>query len=92
MDCMACGSAAVTERRERTSQGDCRFRCPDCGRQYNERSGGPLNHRHLRITSPQVDRLGTREWHLVGPYTGGRCRDDGGRYRGHMLVMSLLPD
>ena len=36
--------AAVTERPERTAQGYRRFRCRDCGKQYNERSGGLLNH------------------------------------------------
>jgi transposase-like protein len=44
MDCVACGSAAVTERPERTAQGYRRFRCRDCGKQYNERSGRLLNH------------------------------------------------
>jgi putative transposase len=44
MDCVACGSAAATERPERTAQGYRRFRCRDCGKQYNERSGGLLNH------------------------------------------------
>jgi len=44
MDCVTCGSAAVTERPERTARGYRRFRCRDCGRQYNERSGNPLNH------------------------------------------------
>ena len=44
MDCVACGSAAVTERPERTAQGYRRFRCRDCGKQYNERSGTVLNH------------------------------------------------
>ena len=44
MDCVACGSAAVTERPERTVRGYPRFRCRDCGKQYNERSGGVLNH------------------------------------------------
>src|SRR3982751_5536530 len=43
MDCVACGSAAVTERPERTAQGPRRFRCRDCGKQYNERSAGVLN-------------------------------------------------
>jgi transposase-like protein len=43
MDCVACGSAAVTERPERTARGYRRFRCCDCGKQYNERSGTPLN-------------------------------------------------
>src|SRR3954453_2252541 len=44
MDCVACGSAAVTERPERTARGYRRFRCRECGKQYNERSGGVLNH------------------------------------------------
>ena len=44
MDRVACGSAAVTQRRERTAQGYHRFRCRDCGKQYNERSDGVLNH------------------------------------------------
>src|SRR5919112_2579080 len=44
MDCVACGSAAVTERPDRTARGYRRFRCRDCGKQYNERSGTLLNH------------------------------------------------
>src|ERR671939_1860215 len=44
MDCVACGSAAVTERPERTARGYRRFRCRGCGKQYNERSGTVLNH------------------------------------------------
>src|SRR3712207_7937370 len=43
MDCVCCGSTAVTERPERTARGYRRFRCRDCGRQFNERSGGLLN-------------------------------------------------
>ena len=43
MECVCCGSAAVTERPERTAQGYRRFRCRDCGKQFNERSGGLLN-------------------------------------------------
>src|SRR4028119_369405 len=43
MDCVCCNSAAVTERPERPPQGYRRFRCRDCGRQFNERSGGLLN-------------------------------------------------
>jgi putative transposase len=43
MECICCGSAAVTERPERTAQGYRRFRCRDCGRPFNERSGGFLN-------------------------------------------------
>lgn len=43
MECVGCGSTAVSERRDRTAQGYRRFRCRDCGRQFNERSGGVLN-------------------------------------------------
>src|SRR3712207_5947095 len=43
MRCVGCGSAAVTERPARTAQGYRRFRCRDCGRQFNQRSGGLLN-------------------------------------------------
>jgi putative transposase len=46
MDCVACGSAAVTERPERTARGYRRFRCRDCGKQFNERSATLLNHTH----------------------------------------------
>jgi peptide deformylase len=43
MDCVCCGSVAVAERPECTAQGYRRFRCRDCGRQFNERSSGQLN-------------------------------------------------
>jgi putative transposase len=43
MRCLDCGSAAVTERPERTAQGYRRFRCRECGKQFNERSPGVLN-------------------------------------------------
>src|ERR1700726_1183951 len=43
MNCVGCGSIAVTERPEVTARGYRRFRCRDCGRQCNERSGGVLN-------------------------------------------------
>ena len=43
MNCVYCGSAAVTKRPEVTARGYVRFRCRDCGRQFNERSGGVLN-------------------------------------------------
>src|SRR5215212_2587742 len=42
MDCVCCGSAAA-ERPERTARGYRRFRCRDCGKQFNERSAGSLN-------------------------------------------------
>ncbi len=43
MGCPACGPTAVSERPERTAQGNCRFRCGNCGKQFNERSTGVLN-------------------------------------------------
>jgi transposase-like protein len=47
MDCVWCQSLAVTERAEVTARGYRRFRCRDCGRQFNERSGGVLNRTSL---------------------------------------------
>lgn len=43
MDCVCCGLAAVTERPECTAQGYRRFRCRECGKQFNARSAGLLN-------------------------------------------------
>src|SRR6201996_3353846 len=43
MQCVACGSSAISERPERAAQGYRRFRCRDCGKQFNERSTGVLN-------------------------------------------------
>ena len=43
MKCVACRGSAVSERPERTAQGYRRFRCRDCGKQFNERTGGSLN-------------------------------------------------
>lgn len=43
MRCIGCGSQAVLERSERTAQGYRRFRCRDCRKQFNERSGTMLN-------------------------------------------------
>ena len=43
MRCTECGSEAVAERLERTTQGYRRFRCRQCGKQFNERTGTVLN-------------------------------------------------
>jgi putative transposase len=43
MRCPACGSTAIGERPERTTQGYRRCRCGNCGKQFNERSVGVLN-------------------------------------------------
>ncbi len=47
MSCICCGSDAVAERPEVTAQGYRGFRCRDCGRQFNEPSGGVLNRASL---------------------------------------------
>ena len=43
MRCPACRSTAIRQRSERTAQGYRRFRCGNCGKQFNERSAGLLN-------------------------------------------------
>ena len=43
MDCPHCQSSSTTEREGRTVHGFRRFRCRDCGRRYNERTGTALN-------------------------------------------------
>jgi putative transposase len=43
MDCPHCGSAAMTERSERTALGYRKFRCRLCGRGFNERTGTLYN-------------------------------------------------
>jgi transposase-like protein len=43
MECVDCGSADVTERRDRTAKGYRRFRCRAYGRGFNERSSGVLS-------------------------------------------------
>src|SRR4029079_169357 len=48
----ACRSTAVKHRSERTAQGYRRFRCGDCGKQFNERSAGLLN----RAQYPKIGR------------------------------------
>src|ERR1700730_4043582 len=47
MEFVGCDSTAVTERPDLTAQGYRRFRCRDCGKQFNERSGGVLNRTSL---------------------------------------------
>ena len=43
MDCPHCHLSSTTEREGRTVHGFLRFRCRDCGRRYNERTGTVLN-------------------------------------------------
>ena len=47
MECLRCGSAAVTERPDLTARGYRWFRCRDCGKQFNQRSDGALNRASL---------------------------------------------
>ena len=58
MRCVGCGSAAVTERPERTTQGYRRFRCRSCGKQFNERTGTVLN----RAQYPSTFRCSKRNY------------------------------
>ena len=64
VNCVGCGWAAVTERSDLTAQGYRRFRCRDCGKQFNERSDGVLNRASLPsdiiafvVGPPLFDRL-----------------------------------
>src|SRR4051794_24217019 len=41
---IGCGWATVSEGLEHTAQGYRRFRCRTCRKQFNESSGGALNH------------------------------------------------
>ena len=79
MECVGCGSAAVSERSERTAQGYRRFRCRTCGKQFNERSGGILNRTQypsdvialvvlwrLRYKLPSIPQSLARHRQLVG--------------------------
>src|SRR5262249_47536414 len=43
MTCPYCRSAQTKERPERTELGYRRFRCRNCGREFNERTGTPFN-------------------------------------------------
>ncbi|MCW2243129.1 DDE-type integrase/transposase/recombinase [Azospirillum canadense] len=43
MCCPHCHSTATTERSDRTTHGYRRFRCQECGRQFNERTGSVLD-------------------------------------------------
>src|SRR4051794_3170356 len=43
MNCPHCQSSLTSEREGRTVHGFRRFRCRDCGRRFNERTGTVLN-------------------------------------------------
>jgi transposase-like protein len=43
MNCPHCQSSSTTEQEGRTVHGFRRFRCRECGRRYNERTGTVLN-------------------------------------------------
>ena len=43
MNCPHCQSSSTTEQEGRTVHGFRRFRCRDCGRRFNERTGTVLN-------------------------------------------------
>jgi hypothetical protein len=77
MECVGCGSAAVSERSGRTAQGYRRFRCRSCGKQFNERS--LQGHPAARVIIPPrstavLSEAGTtqRDEHLRSIETHGR--------------------
>ena len=83
MDCIGCGSAAVTERPELTAQGYRRFRCRECGKQFNERSCGSLNRASLPsdiiafvVFCRLRYRLTLRDLSEIMQLVGPRHRDD----------------
>ena len=55
MDCVGCGSAAVTERPDLTAQGYRRFRCRDCATQFNERTNAPSIEHRCQATDYEPD-------------------------------------
>ena len=64
MRCIGCGSAAVTERAERTAHGYRRFRCRSCGKQFNERTGTVLNRAQYPSDVIALVVLGRRRYKL----------------------------
>jgi transposase-like protein len=66
MRCPACTSRATSERSERTELGYHRFRCQDCGRGFNERSGTVFN----RLQYPRKVRRGKvgKSWYTDETY------------------------
>ena len=86
MECVWCGSAVATERPERTARGYRQFRCRDCGRQFNERSGGPLNRAQYPsdVIAPVVlwrlrYRLTLRDLSAIGLHRGSVFSHEAGR-------------
>jgi putative transposase len=51
MECVDCGSAAISERRDRTAQGLRRFRCRACGRSEI-----------MAVRGIQVSQEAVRDW------------------------------
>ena len=44
MDCVHCASRNTRKCKSTTKLGYDKYRCRDCGRQYNERTGTPFNY------------------------------------------------
>jgi putative transposase len=49
MDCPHCDSSVTTERSDVTARGYYRFRCRNCGRGFNERTGSLFNRLHYPL-------------------------------------------
>ena len=63
MDCVGCGSAAVTERPDLTAQGYRRFRCRDCGKRFNSAVT-------VSSIAPRCRATSSRSWCSAGCATG----------------------
>jgi putative transposase len=75
MDCPHCHSSSTTEQEGRTVHGFRRFRCRECGRRYNERSGTVLNRVQVptdivflfwRLRYQSVEKLGLSDFIPAG--------------------------
>jgi putative transposase len=67
MDCPHCHSSLTTEQEGRTVHGFRRFRCRECGRRYNERTGTVLNRVQvptdiMLATSTMLPTIGSSGW------------------------------
>ena len=65
MNCPHCHSSSIAEQEELTVHGFRRFRCRECGRRYNERTGTALNRVRPNRHHVPHGRLSGR--HIIGP-------------------------
>ena len=81
------GSGATSERRGRTAQGYRCFRCCDCGREFNERSGGLLNRTQYPSDVIALVTLGRGVRHRTSAYKNNRFEQDHRGVKGRIRCM-----